>query len=214
VLSGNPAFRYINGIDRNGKLDSRITPFAQAFAVAFDTADPSEYGSLFRSLDDPSSRPPNFSLSQVVELTAYAKAGRAAGAIERLRSVWLPMIQDGYNRFFEDIWPQKNPLEQLAMYRRRYANSLCHAWSGAAPVMAISRGVLGIEPIEPGYRMCSVEPKRCGLEWVRGAVPAPSGMIELEWRGADGELTLPDGVNARLADGRVVQGPGRSPIAV
>jgi len=205
---------YINGIDRNGKLDTRTTPFAQAFAVAFDTAAPSEYGSLFRSLDDPSSRPANFSLSQVVELTAYAKAGRAEGALKRLRSVWLPMIQNGYNRFFEDIWPQKDPVAQLAMYRRRYANSLCHAWSGAAPVMAISRGVLGVEPIDPGYRMCSVEPQRCGLKWARSAVPTPSGLIELEWRGEKGQLTLPAGVSARVRGDRVVRGPGRFPLAL
>jgi hypothetical protein len=80
--------------------------------------------------------------------------------------------------------------------------------AAAAPVMAISRGVLGIEPIEPGYRTCSVEPQRCGLEWVRGAVPTPAGVIEVVWRGASGKLILPSGITARLASGRVVTGLG------
>ena len=205
---------YANGLDRNGKLDSRTTPFAQAFAVAFDTAEPNEHESLFRFLDDPAARPAHFSLSQVIELSAYAKAGRAAAAVTRLKSVWLPMIRSGHNRFFEDIWPAKDPVAQLAMYGRKYANSLCHAWAGAAPVMALSRGVLGVEPIEPGYRVCTVAPQRCGLEWVRGAVPTTGGPIEVEWRGAAGQLTLPSGITARLADGRAVQGPGRFSVAV
>jgi hypothetical protein len=140
---------YANGLDRSGKLDARTTPFAQAFAVVFDTAEPKEFLCLFRFLDEPSSRPAHFSLSQVIEMTAYAKAGRAEGALKRLRSAWLPMIRLGYHRFFEDVWPQKDPVSQLAMYGRRYANSLCHAWAGAAPVMVISRGVLGVEPVEP-----------------------------------------------------------------
>lgn len=200
---------YSNGLDRNGKLDARTTPFAQAFAVAFDAAEPGEYGNLFRFLDDPSARAPHFSLSQVVELTAYAKAGKAEGALERLRSAWLPMLRQGYNRFFEDIWPARDPLAQLGMYGRKYANSLCHAWAGAAPVMALSRGVLGIEPLEPGYGLCSVAPQRCGLDWVRGAVPSPAGPIEVEWHASSGQLSLPAGLSARLRDGRVVRGPGR-----
>ena len=200
---------YANGLDRYGKLDSRTSTFAQAFAVLFDAADPHEYETLFGFLDDPSSRPAHFSLSQVIELTAYAKAGRAEAAVRRLKSVWLPMIRSGYNRFFEDIWPARDPVSQLAMYGRKYANSLCHAWAGAAPVMAISRGVLGVEPIEPGYYVCRVAPQRCGLEWVRGTVPVPAGLIEIEWHGAAGQLTLPAGITARLGDGRVLLGPGQ-----
>jgi len=203
---------FSNGLDRNGKLDERKTTFAQAFAIAFDIAQPDEYARLFRFLNDGSSRLAHFSLSQVVELTAYAKAGRAQDALQRLKSAWLPMIQHGYNRFFEDLHPDRDPVAQLAMYGLKYGNSLCHAWSGAAPVMALSRGVLGIEPVEPGYRMCSITPQRCGLEWVRGAVPSPVGLVEIEWRGPKGQVTLPPGVTGRVADGRVVHGSGEFPI--
>ncbi len=205
---------YANGFDRKGGLDARHTTFAQAFAVAFDMAEPDEHPGLFRFLDDDRARPAHFSLSQVVELTAYAKAGRAAAAVARLRSVWLPMIRQGYRRFFEDIHPTFEPPAQLAMYGRKYGNSLCHAWAGAAPVMALSRGVLGVEPTEPGYRVCTIAPQRCGLEWVRGAVPTPTGVIEVEWHGERGAVTLPQGVSARLAHNRVIEGPGRFAIVV
>ena len=200
---------FANGLDRRGTPDLRFTSFAQAFAVVYDIATPSEYGSLFRFLSDESRRPAHYSLSQVVELAAYAKAGRASEALKRLKSAWLPMIQHGYHRFFEDIEPAKDANAQLAMYGRKYAASLCHAWAGAAPIMALSRGVLGIEPLEPGYGVCSFNPQKCGLGWVRGAVPTPAGLIEIEWLGNKGQLRLPDGVIARRTDGRMLNGSGR-----
>jgi hypothetical protein len=199
---------FANGLDRDGKPDERFTSFAQAFAIAFGIAQPEEYDSLFRFLNDETRRPAHYSLSQVVELTAYARAGRADQAVKRLKSAWLPMIQRGYWRFFEDIEPAKDAIQQLAMYGLKYGNSLCHAWAGAAPVMAISRGILGIEPIEPGYSVCSVNPQRCGLESVRGAVPSPAGAIEVAWRGGKGSLRLPGGVVARVRNGSAVRGPG------
>jgi hypothetical protein len=205
---------YSNGLDRNGKPDSRTSSFAQAFAVAYDVAKPDEYEKIFRFLNDESKRPAHYSLSQVVELTAYARAGRAAEGMKRLKSAWLPMIQGGYHRFFEDIQPAKGTIAQLAMYGRKYATSLCHAWAGAAPVMALSRGVLGIEPVEPGYSVCTVTPQRCGLDWVRGAVPTNQGPIEIEWRGTKGEIVLPSDVTVRLGEGRSFNGPGHFSITI
>jgi hypothetical protein len=199
---------FANGLDRDGKLDERFTSFAQAFAVAFGIAQPEEYVSLFHFLNDETRRPAHYSLSQVVELTAYARAGRADLAVKRLKSAWLPMIQRGYWRFFEDIEPALDANQQLAMYGFKFGNSLCHAWAGAAPVMAISRGILGIEPIEPGYSVCSVNPQRCGLEWFRGAVPSPTGAIEVESHGDTGVIRLPDGVVAHGRNGFTVRGPG------
>jgi len=199
---------FANGLDCDGKPDERFTSFAQAFAVAFGIAQPEEYVSLFHFLNDETERPAHYSLSQVVELKAYASAGRADQAVKRLKSAWIPMIQRGYWRFFEDIEPAKDANQQLAMYGFKYGNSLCHAWAGAAPVMAISRGILGIEPIAPGYSVCSVNPQRCALEWFRGAVPSPTGAIEVESHGGRGVLRLPDGVVAHGRDGATFRGPG------
>ncbi len=210
---------YSNGFDRSGELDSRTTSFAQAFAVAYDLATPAEHATLFDFLNDDSKRPAHFSLSQVVELTAYAKAGRAEQAVRRLKAAWLPIVQAGYRRFFEDITQGKSADQQLAMYNRKYAASLCHAWAGAAPVMAISRGILGIEPIEPAYHAISVAPQPCSLDSVRGSVPTPRGPIEIEWRASKdrqlkGEITLPAETNAYIAANSILRGPGRFPLSL
>lgn len=210
---------YSNGFDRSGKLDSRTTSFAQAFAVAYDLATRAEQATLFDFLNDDSKRPAHFSLSQVVELTAYAKAGRAEQAVRRLKAAWLPIVHAGYHRFFEDITQGKSADDQLAMYNRKYAASLCHAWAGAAPVMAISRGILGIESIEPGYHAISVDLQPCSLDSVRGSVPTPRGPIEIEWRANNGrqlmgEITLPAETNAYIAAHGILRGPGRFPLSL
>lgn len=203
---------YYNGVDGAGQLDRRFTSFAQAFAVAYDVAQPAEFGQLFAWLDDPSKRPPRWSLSQVVELTAYAKAGRTAAGLARLRAVWLPLVERGYRRFFEDIRPAQTDTEQLAMYSRKYGNSLCHAWAGAAPVMLLSRGVLGVEPLAPGYALCQVTPAPSGIAAGFGSVPTPRGAIEVEWSNGKAEVVLPVDTRARLADGREISGKGRHTI--
>jgi hypothetical protein len=200
---------YINGIDSTGARDTRITSFAQAYAIAYDVAEPVEQARLFAWLNDPARRAQRWSLSQVVELTAYAKAGRTPDGIARLKAVWLPMIERGHRRFFEDIRPAQDDVAQLAMYSRKYGNSLCHAWAGAAPVMLLSRGVLGVEALEPGYSLCQVAPAPSGIASGYGAVPTPRGLIEVEWANDKAEVTLPPGTRARLPDGLVVSGKGR-----
>ncbi|SEJ91357.1 alpha-L-rhamnosidase [Sphingobium sp. AP50] len=204
---------FCNGYDRDGKLDTGFTSFAQCFAIAFDIAEPDEYDRLIDFLNDGSKRPTRYSLSQVVELSAYAKAGRAADAVGRLKAAWLPLIKAGYRRFFEDIDAKKSADQQLGMYDRKYAASLCHAWAGAAPVMALSQGILGVEPLSPGYARCRVAPQRCGLQNVEGCIPTPAGPIEISWKGSQGTLILPKGIVAESGK-KVLHGPGRFKINV
>ena len=57
-----------------------------------------------------------------------------------------------------------------------------HAW-GAAPGNIITRYVLGVRPLEPGYGRVLVDPQLGGLTEVRGAVPTIRGTIHvLAWR--------------------------------
>ena len=197
---------YFNGLTRTGAMDSRFTTFAQAFAVAYDVARPLEVQALFDFLEDRRRRPSRISLSQVVELSAYARAGRTKQGRRRLKESWLPMVKAGYRRFFEDFDPARDDQTQLAMYDRKFANSLCHAWAGAAPIMLLSRGILGVEPTAAGFQHCRIEPQTAGLRSGTGTVPTPSGPILLEWSGRRGSLVLPRGITAQLSDGREVTG--------
>jgi|GEM_PF-880008 len=71
-----------------------------------------------------------------------------------------------------------------------WARSAAHGWS-AAPAAYLPMRVLGVRPLEPGYRTFVVEPVPGDLEWARGTVVTPYGPIHANWlRQADGQLEI------------------------
>jgi hypothetical protein len=193
---------FINGLDPTGKQDRRLTPYAQVWGILFGLVRPEEYQGVFEGVLDNPMRG-DFLETQVAqnlfyEMEACFRAGRTERAITLTREIWGRLIDAGYSRFMEDIHLDESPVEQLAFYGRPFGKSLCHAWSGALPVYALSRGLLGIMPVSPGYRRCTFRPDLGGLEWVKGSVPVPGGTISVEMDRSSGKLTLPPGVEASL----------------
>jgi alpha-L-rhamnosidase len=212
---------FVNGYDAAGKRDDRFSSFAQVFAILFDLVPREQWPRLFeRVLENPACRAPNLSILSFYEHVAYAKAGRMEPVLARLRRAWGGLLRAGYTRFIEDIRPEDSPLAQLRMYGRPYSNSLCHTWAGAAAVILLVRGVLGIWPLEPGYASCLIRPQRSGLGRLAGSVPTPGGPLSLELdaeRG--GTLVVPRDVTAKLAGchgpqgERAVSGPATFRLA-
>ena len=78
----------------------------------------------------------------------------------------------------------------------------CHAWSGT-PAIQLSRRILGVEPLTPGFVRCSIAPCRCGLQSASGEIPTPHGSIKVEWNirsDSDFDLAveLPSGITAEI----------------
>jgi hypothetical protein len=75
-----------------------------------------------------------------------------------------------------------------------------HAW-GAAPANLLSRYVLGVQPLTPGWKEARIRPHLSGLSRASGKVPTPHGPIKLSWVN-EGEfhlkLQLPDGISAKI----------------
>ena len=70
------------------------------------------------------------------------------------------------------------------------ARSIAHAWS-AAPAVYLPANVLGIQPLDPGYKTFTIKPNPGDLQWARGAVATPHGPIYVSWqRGSDGSLEI------------------------
>lgn len=74
-----------------------------------------------------------------------------------------------------------------------------HAW-GAHPVLEMLATVCGIEPAEIGFRSVRIAPHLGSLEFARGAVPHPQGMIEVDLKktgghGLAGQVILPAGLS-------------------
>ncbi len=78
--------------------------------------------------------------------------------------------------------------------------SECHGWS-SAPIYEFSSMVLGVTPTSNGWRSVRVKPyvNAYPLDWARGTVPTPQGVISVSWVKENGvlnlEVILPDGVD-------------------
>ena len=58
--------------------------------------------------------------------------------------------------------------------------SLCHGWSSVMPYYC-RRVLLGVLPVEPGFRRFRVKPYSAGLPRAAGEIPTPAGAIRVEW---------------------------------
>lgn len=136
-------------------------------------------------------------------LQAMAKAEDYCGALDMIRQYWGGMLQLGATSFWEDFdiqWlknaapidrlPQSGEVDVHATYGKfcytGYRHSLCHGWA-SGPTAWLSKCVLGIQILEPGFRKVKIVPQLGDLEWAKGTYPTPYGVIELEHR------RLPDG---------------------
>lgn len=106
---------------------------------------------------------------------ALAAAGRHDAIVENIRARWLPMLDAGGTDTFWEHWHGEE--------------SRCHAWS-ATPVYDLSREVLGVRPLEPGFARFRVEPHLAGLAWAEGVYPSVRGDIAVSWRRDGASFTL------------------------
>jgi len=77
-------------------------------------------------------------------------------------------------------------------------HSFCHGWA-SGPTAWLSAHVLGIEPVEPGFKTVRITPHLGQLDWAEGAFPTPYGVIEVSHsRRSDGsvqsKVKLPKGI--------------------
>jgi alpha-L-rhamnosidase len=72
--------------------------------------------------------------------------------------------------------------------------SRCHPFASYANKFLV-KYLLGVDPVAPGFSQCRIEPKPpAGIEWCKGAVPTPHGLIAVEWHGDEVKVEVPDGV--------------------
>ncbi len=108
-------------------------------------------------------------------LGALFHVGDGGLALTVMRREWGKMADLGFRTCPETFgWPR----------------SASHAW-GAAPAVYLPTRVLGIRPLEPGFRAFRIEPCPGELQWARGSVATPYGPIHASWtRDANGTLAI------------------------
>jgi alpha-L-rhamnosidase len=139
-------------------------------------------------------------------LHALAKAGDVETALEFIRTYWGAMLDLGATTFWEDFnldWmPNAARIDELvppgkkdihgdfgAYCYQGFRHSLCHGWA-SGPTAWLSQIVLGIQPLEPGFKRVRIQPQLGSLKWVEGSYPTPLGAIQVRHeRKADGSIS-------------------------
>jgi hypothetical protein len=116
----------------------------------------------------------------------FQKLGAIDALIQRM-SLWLELAEQGFKTARECPEP---------------CRSDCHGW-GAHPLYHYLTSVLGIRPASPGFKTVSVRPQLGPLEYVRGTMPHPEGIIRVSFqktdKGLEGEVELPETIKGTIS---------------
>lgn len=179
---------------------------ANAMAIYSGVANARETAAIWQNV---LSHPPKLMITPYYNsyaISAMADAGHRRDALDWIRKYWGGMIDEGATSFWEGYdpsWPKQDSHAHLqADDGEGYFVSLAHGWS-SGPTVWLSEQILGIRPIEPGFREASIRPDLAGLQWARGSVPAASGLISVDYKTTgtelDAQIDLPSGVTARVS---------------
>jgi hypothetical protein len=150
-------------------------------------------------------------------LKAAFHAHDGATAKHLLNTVWGPMSNPHNANYTGCFWEVLNEDGTPGL---GLGTSLCHAWA-AGPTADLSRYVLGIAPVTPGFVEWKVEPQTLDLEWAEGRHPVPQGAIVVNWKfddkgllsmtvtsphGTSGTVYLPSPLKRRIEKYRVIGG--------
>jgi hypothetical protein len=131
-------------------------------------------------------------------LQALAKGGEYEKSMNIIREYWGGMLALGATTFWEDFnleWvdnvgridelPAESKKDIHADYGdycyKGLRHSFCHGWA-SGPTAWLTEHVLGFQVIEPGCKKISIKPNLGDLKWVRGSLPTPYGIVEVEHR--------------------------------
>ena len=100
-------------------------------------------------------------------------------------------------RLQEDFAPMLNDSDMGTLYETangaddfEFAASMCHGWS-ALPIYFNHAVLLGVTPLEPGFKTFQVMPWAGDLPHAAGEIVTPQGKISVSWqRQADNSLAL------------------------
>ena len=126
-------------------------------------------------------------------LEALALGGEKQLALDVIRQYWGAMIDVGATTFWEDFdlkWLEgSGRIDELTPEGKKslhgdhgaycyvgFRHSLCHGWS-SGPAAWLPAHILGLTPLEPGFKTAAIRPFLGDLDWAEGTVPTPAGPI-------------------------------------
>lgn len=181
-----------DGLHWDGTPVRTMSPHAAAMAILQDFM-PEQHQSWLDNILIPfikghreiELKPTSYFMFYVFE--ALKKKGKRAEIVDCIRRWWKDFLDIGCSTTPES-WP-----EQLD----RGFWSMCHAWS-AHPIYNFSDLVLGVTPVEPGWKKITFDPVMTKGGKAGGTVPSPLGLIRAEWDWTGAEpvkkIEIPEGM--------------------
>ncbi|CAF1516669.1 unnamed protein product [Adineta ricciae] len=121
--------------------------------------------------------------SDGIPQAAAFEQDRSDLAFDILESVWSPMAQPS-PYFTGTFWESERPINYPGA-----STSMAHTWSaGITPLL--SKYVLGIKPISPGYAKWLIRPQLGNLTWASGSVCTPYGIITVKWNNSNSQFKI------------------------
>ena len=174
----NAGLNYCVGTDgmlQDGPGVEKYSQHCQVFAILTDLI-PTEQGrkNLKKTLEDKE----NYAQCSVA-MSYYLFRALEKTELYRYTAdyweIWIKMLKKHLTTCVEDDVSERSD---------------CHAW-GAVALFELPAVVLGVRPASPGYASVRIKPQTDNLDFVRGSVITPKGMIEAGWRKeADGSVKL------------------------
>lgn len=182
-----------------------------AMAVLSGVVDPSQYNDIWKA-----------SLSSVgrIKYNAYiitpyynyyvisamAKMGHRAEALDWIRQYWGGMLDEGATSFWEGYdpsWYKNDAHGSLqADNMSGYRVSLAHGWSSGVTPWLMEE-VLGIHATGAGFSTVDIRPDLIDLSWAKGGEPTPRGMLNVSIKkdgsGESISLDIPPGTEAHVS---------------
>ncbi len=176
---------------RTHEYTDRLAELTQALAVLAGVGDESMRAKALARLARSDSGLDEPGLSQsyyTFEALMTRKDCYGVEVLRRIENHWGAMLAAGATTFWETTRGASD---------FHNAGSLCHGWS-AVPVYVIFHDVLGVRPLEPGFRAFAVDPLWQAVGTGSGSVPVPGGEITVGWKTEGGQVDLqvtsPDGM--------------------
>jgi hypothetical protein len=165
------------------------TELTQSHALLAGCCPAAEAAALRRRLIAPDNGLVPASLSQSLHKFEAVLADRALApaVMDRIAADWGRMLDRDATAFWETA---------KGGWDFDLAGSLCHGWS-AVPAYIHGAYVLGIRPIEPGFKTFAVDPAVPPLPGTCGKIPTPAGIIEITWDGPEPVLNHPASISPR-----------------
>ncbi|MCH4147985.1 MAG: glycoside hydrolase [Prevotella sp.] len=161
-----------------GATDER----AQALAVVAGIADADKYEAIAKVLKS------QVFCSPYIEkyvLEAYFKMGKGAEGMERAQKRLKAMVE---SKNYPTLW--EHWTGEDVNFKNGSSN---HAWSGGA-LTVIAQNLMGVAPIEAGYRKFVVDPQYVVFKNVDLTIPTIKGMVKAGFKKSDAGLTMTVGV--------------------